>query len=554
MAFSSKKGSFTFPTLSGAYTVGSLGFQPKVVLFWVQEVWQRNGSTNELDRCFGAATSSSAQWCSSNSINIVDATTSMQLMTSAVINGLSPEDASVSFRAAFTAMTSDGFTINVSTPVAGRTLVVHYLAMGGTDLSAAVGIAEVDDTTGSKPFTGVGFQPKALILASGPNSTYQGEYTAQKSTAQVGFATTAAQRSTAFAFDYAAPSVVRSQAITTACVSRINPDGSVVDLATLSSLNADGFTLNFTAKEAQFLNLAYVALGGVAQFAVTTLTEPTVTGSFSTAGLAFSPSCALFASNGFAASTAVRTDSYSSMSAFGDGASMGVAGHYVPNNSTAANRPTSLNSTAYVLGTGYLTEDSAQSAASLVSSNSAGITVNFATVSGSSIVYYGLYAGSGVTSVGVTVTLTGLSATGAVSTATPRGKASAAVTGVEATSGMGTSPQIKLGVTVRPFGVQGEAVLGAPVTQGGSGVALSTLLGTTALGSAAVILGKQVAVAGLQASGLVGFTGANQQNIDVPVEMADAATLALGSVKVRAWGRINQAADGVWRPVDKTRG
>lgn len=59
---------------------------------------------------------------------------------------------------------SDGFTINWT--VGTRATYFLWLAMGGADLSAAVGAFDADTDLGGQSVTGAGFQPESLVLLS----------------------------------------------------------------------------------------------------------------------------------------------------------------------------------------------------------------------------------------------------------------------------------------------------------------------------------------------------------------------------------------------------
>src|SRR5678815_4287480 len=74
-----------------------------------------------------------------------------------------------SARADFVSMDSDGFTINWA---GASQMKVQYLALGGTGLTNyKTGVASAKTTTGNQSYTGVGFQPTALLVFAGKFST-----------------------------------------------------------------------------------------------------------------------------------------------------------------------------------------------------------------------------------------------------------------------------------------------------------------------------------------------------------------------------------------------
>jgi hypothetical protein len=71
----------------------------------------------------------------------------------------------LSGQASVSAFNTDGFTITWNTAPGANTWV-HYIALGGDDLSARAGSFNLTTTAGSQAVTGVGFQPNFLMLMS----------------------------------------------------------------------------------------------------------------------------------------------------------------------------------------------------------------------------------------------------------------------------------------------------------------------------------------------------------------------------------------------------
>ena len=84
-------------------------------------------------------------------------------------------------------MTSDGFTVNWIT--AGSPWIVHYMALGGPDLTnAAVGTFTPTSGTGSQSVAGLAFQPDFLMFLSVDSNTVGSKSTDNMGKVSTGFA------------------------------------------------------------------------------------------------------------------------------------------------------------------------------------------------------------------------------------------------------------------------------------------------------------------------------------------------------------------------------
>lgn len=155
-------------------------------------------------------------------------------------------------------------------------------------------------TTGNQAVTGLGFQPKAVILLAAGRLTATG-YAASAITG-VGIATGPTQRK-------AIASIIRNVAGSTGQSSnhhadaafkfRTNTDGNV-GAADFVSFDADGFTLNWTTAPAAAYIVEYLALGGTAlQAKVGHVQQPNATTAAQVlTGLGFAPEALMLMSTG----------------------------------------------------------------------------------------------------------------------------------------------------------------------------------------------------------------------------------------------------------------
>jgi hypothetical protein len=213
-----------------------------------------------------------------------------------------------------TAYGADGFTLNWTTndtananqiPGDEAAAQILYVAFGDnaptSGLFTKVSTFNAGTTTGNRSITGVGFRPKAIIFfwvalsSPGPNLNAAAGY---------GFATGAgSERAVNYLADNAlAPgsnSTSRWQ-WTNRCIVVTNTSASAATYheATFVSMDADGFTINWTKTSFTSWIIHYMALGGpdITNTAVGSFTPTSGTGSQNVTGLAFQPEFLMFLS------------------------------------------------------------------------------------------------------------------------------------------------------------------------------------------------------------------------------------------------------------------
>lgn len=288
MAFSVHQGSFTAKTSTGSQAYTGVGFTPKALIMWISNVTAA-GYLPDASLGFGASDGTTdrgaAMWVDDNvgtddSANRHD-TKSLLLITSGT--------STVGLAASVTSFDSDGFTLNYST-ADGTGYLVNYIALGGTTLTnAKVGAAAAKLSTGNQAYTGVGFQPTCLLFfgvqleTAIPNNSVNGKL-------MIGAADGTHNAVTWFRdFDGGATSNTLSRLQTTSCITGTSSSSAtLVSEASLTSFDADGFTLNWSTAGAAAFNYMYLALKGGSYF-VGNDTQNTTTGTKATTGVGFRP-------------------------------------------------------------------------------------------------------------------------------------------------------------------------------------------------------------------------------------------------------------------------
>lgn len=184
MSLFAKVGSFAKSTGAAPATqaVTGVGFQPKALILWTSggtvDGTIQTQATLDARACIGivSGTAAADQFAASTTADTAGAggrriTQKAFLLTDA-------GGATVVSEASLTSFDSDGFTLSWTTNSVTEAQVIHYLALGGTDLQAKVLSFNSPAGTGNFATTGAGFQPNLLLsigslttgsLDTGPN-------------------------------------------------------------------------------------------------------------------------------------------------------------------------------------------------------------------------------------------------------------------------------------------------------------------------------------------------------------------------------------------------
>ena len=250
---------WTFSTTSGNQAVTGVGFAPQIVLHFFNSL-TATGSSADNRYGVGAMVSSTAQWTASGADRDAEGISSCsRVHSSASAISMAPFSGTTpSYTAACVSLDADGFTVNWSIAPASAFLGASLCLAG----LGNVKVGSFAKSTASAPVdqavTGVGFEPTAVGFV-------QSERTASASAAggvHQGFGASNVSGTGAISGaseDGVSVSDTTTNGRTSAAV--INHKGGGTNLiATLKSVDTDGFTLNWTANDTEADTIFYFAL------------------------------------------------------------------------------------------------------------------------------------------------------------------------------------------------------------------------------------------------------------------------------------------------------
>lgn len=259
-AFRVKVGTLNSPTSTGVQAYTGVGFRPRAVMI----------GTNKSNTTIGLDASGSARWQMGAMTPYgewaVDSIAS-QNSPSGVIGGQetnqtmlrASSSSAYSLQAAYSSMDADGFSLNF-TAAPGAAIIWGYVALGGS-IGVDVGTFSQPSSTGAQAVTGVGFQPLELLLwsasaaATGAQAQTRPSFgLAESSSKRVAYGNSA--------LDGAGPTVAGRQASESLCITHNTGTGTtVVAQADFTSMDADGFTVNWSTADATARKEHYLAIG-----------------------------------------------------------------------------------------------------------------------------------------------------------------------------------------------------------------------------------------------------------------------------------------------------
>lgn len=315
MALNAKVGSFTGSASTGNQAVTGVGFQPSLVIFW-WNLTTADGNGNDFVFGIGAGVSSSDRHAAGNYSTDNLSTSANQAWNQNATCIYAPGGTP---RADFVSNDSDGFTVNW---IASTNTIINFLALGGADLTnVKTGAIAAKTTTGNQAYTGVGFQPTAIIFFAGKFSTDPLDQLTNGAS-MIGFATSSSARG-AIAWrnkNGAATQVAKHRQSKTKCAISLT-DAGVFTEADFVSFDTDGFTLNFTTAGGTADVCYYIALRGP-QFKVASFNQATSTGNQALTGAGFTPKASIMIS---ANDVAANDDATSAHALVSFGAATGTA-------------------------------------------------------------------------------------------------------------------------------------------------------------------------------------------------------------------------------------
>lgn len=205
-----------------------------------------------------------------------------------------------------------GFTLNWTTVSASSSFYVHYLALSSSEITnATVGSFLAASSTGAQNVTGVGFKPDTVLFFCSETRTTDPTVAAGDIENFIGAAISSSRRwaTTWVDQDAVASDQARSYQDTANCIAKLNDNAAYDAVADLTSLDTDGFTVNWSTivAEAQTSLTYYCALKGT-KWDVGSFVQPSSTGAQNVTGLGFTPSGTLFFSGNKARSATTSND------------------------------------------------------------------------------------------------------------------------------------------------------------------------------------------------------------------------------------------------------
>jgi hypothetical protein len=278
VALSVKCGSFSTRTSTGSQAYTGVGFQPKALILWCVGATSAGSFQAHAQVFYGIASGSSAQYCVGGYSEDALADSDAKRFWQNVVLSFCNVSSTLTVEASLTSFDSDGFTLNYTTASA-TAYVVHYMALGGSDVTNAAVVNWTCPTSGgNKAVTGVGFQPDCVLhlfsnqsaaLANPP--TYSGNFKVSVSAMDSGgrqWANTINSLNSQPTMD-----TQRGQ-LTNRCLLDIASSLAFNYEASYVSMDADGFTTNFATVTGTAHNVVSLCLKG-GQYYVGSFNQPT---------------------------------------------------------------------------------------------------------------------------------------------------------------------------------------------------------------------------------------------------------------------------------------
>lgn len=288
-------GSFAQPAGTGNAVISGLKFSPKVVMFIGNEQTADGNSTTNTVFAIGAAATSAARfafyiigsaaagwqdWIATKAYRILG-------VTGTVLGDFD-----------YVSSDPDGFTINWST-TDGTARIVNYIAIGGAEITTKISTLTNGTGTTNTSFTGIGFKPDTVIAMGSTNGGAGGPPSSSSSAAvvNVGWGTNA----NGIIGNVSNGSSTRGSGngnqgqyqLSKFIVSTTFSLSSIGKISTLVSMDADGFTVNYTTNNGVATIFEYIAIKGIT-ISGTFFNQPTSNGSQQVTMGGFQPQALIF--------------------------------------------------------------------------------------------------------------------------------------------------------------------------------------------------------------------------------------------------------------------
>jgi hypothetical protein len=298
---------YTLNTSTGSQTFtlpDSASWTPKaMILFGVTAT--AAGYTQELQTFMGATDGTSTFACTRASADAgAQSDTRAAIYNDAVVICNST---AVHTIASFTSFGAGQATINI-TDAPASAFVVHAIFLGGADLSCKVTTITHAIAGATQAYTGIGFQPQALLRFGHARATSPDTSTAHHNF-QLGAVTATADTWALAVTDRDAQNTMTSSSYQRSDRSAVNVSANATPVdgeMTLLTFDSDGWTDTNNDVDASALVEIVLAMRGVS-FKAGVETQKTSTGTKSISGVGFTPRLALFAGTNRAASSTLDT-------------------------------------------------------------------------------------------------------------------------------------------------------------------------------------------------------------------------------------------------------
>jgi hypothetical protein len=255
------KGTFTMTTDGSDSVVSSLSFQPKLVFFWCAGRTSTGVAAGTGSFAFGATSGTTEQgWCAWSALHgNTNMDTAKYQRNDSCIGWVSDGAGTVDSYLTLESFDAGGFTLGYTDASASARLV-HYLALGGSDLtSVKVGTTTIPTSGATFDTTGVGFQPNRLILFGvGQNAQNAASAHAQF---HIGAADGTSQWAQSIWDTDAVGSSVGSMTFSGSECTRYFSSSATIDVQlSFNSWLSDGFRLNASNHPAATHEVFYVAM------------------------------------------------------------------------------------------------------------------------------------------------------------------------------------------------------------------------------------------------------------------------------------------------------
>src|SRR3954447_14757560 len=392
MALEVRKGTITAPntgTTPVRQNVTGLPFQPKAVVFFSAGISTNNTSTQAILEMFGAMTSATAQFVVANADDGNVSTTNAGRVArfgTECICLLSNGTPTIDALAKFVSFNADGFSLDWTDLPNSTGLVVHYLAIGGTDVTNATIVQVTPSTTtnGVTQAISMGFQPDCVLTCSPavPSTT-----AVVDSTISIGAATRlpSTKQYATFWFDNDGVTTGDAAVYSTTARMGATPSSTAVKDAdfSLSSWDAAGITVNWNDAVAATTQRFYMLALQGGQYDIVNVTAASATGT-QNVPVSFQPTGGLLFGSGEITDTdttasSATTESMFYVGAFDSVVNQGGVVYDTVDGSTSANRNWRRNSNTVLWQQITTTSGTSAAAASVTALSASQVSLNWTT-------------------------------------------------------------------------------------------------------------------------------------------------------------------------------